>query len=204
MSGMHNAGSRESRGRWRVPVGAGATAKPAPRKPAPPPEILDEEPVEDVLEDVEEKVEAQPKKKGKGAVQPASSSDATESERSMASYIHLGTLINILFAPFGYVLPLVLWVMKRKESAFIDHHGKTWLNFHLSMFVLSLGLVGVGGGLALGLSFVKGWLGLILGVLLGIALFALSVYMLIMYVVAGMKAKKGEWFEYRCLFRLFK
>ena len=25
-----------------------------------------------------------------------------------------------------------------------------------------------------------------------------------LYFVAGMKAKRGEWFEYRCLFRLVK
>jgi len=25
-----------------------------------------------------------------------------------------------------------------------------------------------------------------------------------MYILAGMKKKKGEWFENRCLFRLFK
>jgi uncharacterized Tic20 family protein len=194
-----------------APSRMATTPRPAPKKPRPPePEILDEEPEEEMLDEVEdevedEEVEARPrKKKGKGEKRSAKSGDTSDSERSTASFIHFATLINLIFAPFGYLVPLLLWVMKRKESAFVDHHGKTWLNFQLSMFVVSLGLIMLGVGLGIGLSFIKPWLGLIGGVLVFITAAALGIYMLVMHIVAGMKAKKGEWFEYRCLFRLFK
>jgi uncharacterized Tic20 family protein len=195
-----------------APAVTAAAPRPAPKKRRPPePEILDEEPVEEALDEVEddfedEEVEARPKKKKKrqGEERQTPTGDSSDSERSTASFIHFATLINLIFAPFGYLVPLILWVMKRKESAFIDHHGKTWLNFHLSMFVLSFALLLVLGGLAFALGFVKWWLGMIVGGLLALIMISLSVYMLIMFIVAGMKAKKGEWFEYRCLFRLFK
>jgi uncharacterized Tic20 family protein len=153
-------------------------------------------PLEDQLPDEEEEVEARPKKRKR------SSSD---SERSTASLIHLCTLINLILAPVGLLVPLFLWISKRKESAFVDHHFKTWLNFQISMFVVGLGVMFLFGGLAgVGFAMRWWWLGVIFIVFLVLITFALSVYMLIMYIVAGMKAKKGEWFEYRVLFRAFK
>src|SRR5262249_35109799 len=129
---------------------------------------------------------------------------STDSERSTASFIHFGTLINMIFAPFGYIVPIVLWMMKRKESAFIDHHGKTWLNFHISMFVLYLGMLVVLGGLAAVGYYLSGWITALFVILLVLSSMALSIYMLVMYLVAGSKAKKGEWFEYRVLFKALK
>jgi uncharacterized Tic20 family protein len=190
-----------------APAIVAAAPRPVAKKPRlPEPEVLDEEPIEEMLEEPEEdEVEARPrKKKRKGDGRPLRTGDSTDSERSTASFIHWATLINLLFAPFGYLVPLILWVMKRKDSEFIDHHGKTWLNFQLSMFVVGLGLMVVGGGVAVGLGLVKWLLGIIFGALVLLTLIALGIYMLIMYILAGMKAKNGEWFEYRCLFRLFK
>jgi uncharacterized Tic20 family protein len=189
-----------------APAVAAATSQPSLKKSRPPaPKVLDVEPVEDVLDEVDdEEVPALPKKKNKGAERPSKTGKSSESERSTASFIHFGTLINLIFPPFGHLVGLLLWLTKRKDSLFIDHHGKTWINFHISMFVLGLALMLVFGGMAFALGFVKWWLGLAVGALLVVTMFSLSVYMIIMFILAGMKAKKGEWFEYRCLFRLFK
>src|SRR5262249_53937511 len=143
--------------------------------------VEEEEPIEDVMDDEEEEeeVEARPKKKKR------KNGGSTDSERSTASFIHFGTLINMIFAPFGYIVPIVLWMMKRKESAFIDHHGKTWLNFHISMFVLYLGMLVVLGGLAAVGYYLSGWITALFVILLVLSSMALSIYMLVMYLVAG-------------------
>lgn len=174
-------------------------------KPAP---LFEEDPTEDMepTEDMgpmenetpaeEDEVEARPKKRKRGS--------SSDSERSTASFIHLGTLINLVFPPIGLLVPIFLWISKRKESAFVDHHGKTWLNFQISMFVLNLGLMFLLGALAGAGFFINWWIGMLFVVLLFLAAFGLSIYMLIMNIVAGTKAKKGEWFEYKVLFRVMK
>ena len=109
-----------------APSRMATTPRPAPKKPRPPePEVLDEEPADEMLDEVEdEEVEVRPKKKkGKGEKRSVKSGDTSDSERSTASFIHFATLINLIAAPFGHLVALLLWIMKRKESAFVDHHG---------------------------------------------------------------------------------
>jgi uncharacterized Tic20 family protein len=188
-----------------VPAPVPAPAKKPPVKRAP---VVEEDPTEDMeptedmgpledqIPDEEEEVEARPKKRKRGS--------SSDSERSTASLIHMCTLINLVVPPVGLLVPIFLWIGKRKESAFVDHHGKTWLNFQISMFVLNLGLMFLFGALAGAGFFIKWWVGILFLVLLFVTLFGLSIYMLIMNIVAGMKAKKGDWFEYRVLFRACK
>lgn len=74
---------------------------------------------------------------------------ATE-ERNWAVLCHLAALA-VLIIPLGNVIgPLVVWLMKRSQSDFVDGQGKMSLNFQLSMTlygvisaVLMLVLVGV-------------------------------------------------------------
>lgn len=181
-----------------TPAPVSAIKKPV-KQPAPP--VLEEEPIEDAMEDEEEEeeIEARPKKKKR-----KSRGSSTDSERSTASFIHYGTLINLFFAPIGFLIPLILWMTKRKESAFIDHHGKTWLNFHISMFVLNLGILVVLGGLAFVGYYLSGWIAALFIILLVLSCVASNIFMLVMYLVAGTKAKNGEWFEYRVLFKTLK
>jgi uncharacterized protein len=189
-----------------TPVGVTAAAKPAAKKKTPPPEILDDDPVEEVLEDEDEEIEARPKKKGKRDLRPAKTGDSTDSERTMALFIHIGShIVNLVAGGLGIFVPIILWVMKRKDSRFIDHHGKTWLNFAINLFVISLGLLLVFGLLGALIGVVAGWgWAMIAFVLLMIALVGLGIYGLVMNIVAGLKAKKGEWYEYRVLFKVLK
>ncbi len=184
-----------------------AKAKPAP--PPKPQQPLDELDELDDVEDVEdEPVKSVTKTKGKKTPPPEEETErgpVSDDDKTKGMLIHLGTFINLIFAPFGYVVPIAIWVMKKKDSPFVDHHGKEWLNFNISMFVLTmvLGLVlGTLGGVLGWL--VAWWLGLIFFALLGIAAIALGLYANIMYILMGLKAKKGEWARYKCLFRLFK
>ncbi len=185
----------------KAPAAPAPAPTPAPivkKPPRPAPEELEE--IEDVDPiDDEEEIEERPKKR-KGR----SRSGSTDAERSSASLIHYSTLLNLIVSPVGFIVPLVVWMSKRKDSSFVDHHGKTWLNFHVSMFVLNLGLLFGFGLLAAVGYFIAWWLMLIFIVFWVIAMLGLSIYVLIMYIVAGSKAKSGDWYEYKVLFKVMK
>src|SRR5690606_16576552 len=94
-----------------------------------------------------------------------------------AVFCHLGGFALYLL-PFalGHVLvPLVLWLLRRHESAFVDHHGREALNFQIS--VTLYGLVA----------------GLLVYVLVGFVLLAaLAVFQFVLMVVASVRASQGE------------
>src|SRR5579859_4154283 len=47
----------------------------------------------------------------------------------MAMFCHLGGIFG------GFVLPLVIWILKKDESSFVDYHGKEALNFQITMMI---------------------------------------------------------------------
>lgn len=69
-------------------------------------------------------------------VEAAPSSD----ERNMAVLAHLGPLIVGIFSAggAGWLVPLVIWLVKGDESAFVGDQAKEALNFHISMFLGSI------------------------------------------------------------------
>ena len=49
---------------------------------------------------------------------------------------HASALLGLLFHFLGHIFgPLIVWLVKRGESAEIDAHGKESLNFQLSMLI---------------------------------------------------------------------
>ncbi|MDG1573395.1 DUF4870 domain-containing protein [Robiginitalea sp. M366] len=69
----------------------------------------------------------------------------TKHERNLSAVIHGSTLCRF-FIPLGhFLLPLVLWLSNKNQSAFVDYHGKQALNFQISMTLYNfmLGLLSV-------------------------------------------------------------
>ena len=58
----------------------------------------------------------------------------SDEDKQMAMFCHLGGLLG------GFILPLILWLVKKDESSFIDAHGKQALNFALTMLIAHLTL----------------------------------------------------------------
>jgi len=57
---------------------------------------------------------------------------------NIATFIHLSTFSRFII-PFGNFLgPLVLWIINKDKSQFIDIHGKQALNFQISILIYSL------------------------------------------------------------------
>ena len=101
---------------------------------------------------------------------------------------HMSALAGILFAP-GIVLgPLVVWLMKRNDSDFIEANAKEALNFQLTIlaatFILAM------------FSAISGFF-LILAIAVGIVGLGFAIY-------GGLQAKKGDNYAYPFAVRLIK
>ena len=125
------------------------------------------------------------------AAQPTDTSlaaAADSSARTMAMLTHLTALSALIGIPFGNVLgPLVVWLMKRDESAFVDDHGKESLNFEISIsiyFIVAAILIFVVIGIPL--------------------LIGLAIFWLVVVVIASIRANEGKIYRYPLTIRFIK
>ncbi len=143
------------------------------------------------------------------------SQNPTPEETSHAGIIHISALSTLIGVPFGSILgPLITWLIWRDRSQFADENGKEALNFNLSMFLYQFFIVIL--GLLLFLSPVLSALAsdnpdpvsVILSLPgLWILLFGigtLSLFRIIMILVATVKAGNGETFRYPLTIRFIK
>jgi uncharacterized Tic20 family protein len=99
--------------------------------------------------------------------------------RGWATAAHLVPLIGLSF-----VAPLVIWLMKKDEDAFIEYHAKEALNFQIMMIIYVLASI------------------LLMFVLIGFVLiFVVLIYALVVMIIAGIKAANGEFYRYPLIFR---
>lgn len=124
---------------------------------------------------------------------------ATSEERQWALFAHLGGLIGAALGvgSAGFVVPLVIWLIKKDQSRFIEDQAKEALNFHITLLLVGAALVIVGGII----TFVTFGLGFFLMIPAGIAL---AIYTLAMPIVAAMKSNSGELYRYPLTLRLIK
>ncbi len=64
--------------------------------------------------------------------------NATDDERLWATFIHLAGLGGFILPTASIFAPLILWLMKRKTSPFIDDHGREAVNFQISVFLYAI------------------------------------------------------------------
>lgn len=106
-------------------------------------------------------------------------------ERTMAMLCHLAAFAGVVI-PFGNIIgPLVVWLIKKDSSPYIDYHGKESLNFQIAFTIYML----------IAALLVMVLIGLILLPVVGIA-------GLVLMIIAAIKAKDGEEYRYPYIFRL--
>lgn len=114
---------------------------------------------------------------------------ATE-ERQYAMFIHLSALSAIVIGIGIIAGPLILWLVKKEESAYVDAHGKAAVNFQLSVVLYIVA------AMVIGFIFFFTIIGIPIAFLLWILAFCAGVAAMILAVVAGIKANNGEAFQY--------
>ncbi len=108
----------------------------------------------------------------------------SQDDRTMGMLCHLLGLIGILG-------PLIIWLIKKDQSAFVDNQGKEAINFHINLIILWFAAIIV----SMIVSFIP-FIGWILSSVIYLALVVVGVYALVLLITATMKVNNGEAFKY--------
>lgn len=121
----------------------------------------------------------------------------TKAEKDSAMFAHLASFGSLIF-PFGNIIgPMIVWLVKKDESEFVDEHGKESLNFQITYTIMLLILVGLGAGFAISSGFRGFEGGIAISIIFFITLIILYALMALVFVIiAAVKASKGEMFRY--------
>ncbi len=106
----------------------------------------------------------------------------------MAMLVHLLPLFGFMVPGLNIVIPLVIWLMKRDRSLYIEHHARESLNFQITITLLAT------------LWFILKLL--LVGFLLLPLVPVIIVVVLVFMVRAAMKAGSGEFYRYPVSLRL--
>lgn len=118
---------------------------------------------------------------------PPINTGISKEERIWAMLCHFSSMLVYLF-PYGHIIVLlILWLIKRDTSPFIDDQGKEALNYNLSIMIYAT--------IALMFSF------FIVGIPFLVGLF---IFDFIIIIVAGVRASNGEYYRYPITIRFIK
>lgn len=108
-------------------------------------------------------------------------------ERMWGMLVHIATFAGFI-VPLGSILgPLVIWLIKKDQSYFIDHQGKEAVNFNISIAIYA---------------FASAILTLILiGTL---TLIATGILWIVCSIIAATKANNGQPYRYPLTIRFIK
>jgi hypothetical protein len=126
--------------------------------------------------------------------EPAPTSD----ERTTALLCHFGGYLT------SFILPLLLWLVRKDQSRFLDHHGREALNFQISQiiyFAIVTLLAGIITGVAM--AFADWGTALVVGIgaffLFGLGFLAFETVVVIQAAIA---AHRGRLYRYPMNIRL--
>jgi len=108
-------------------------------------------------------------------------------EKTWAMLAHISALAGFII-PFGHIIgPLVIWLIKKDESPFVDDQGKEALNFQISITIYCIVAA------------------LLIIVVLGIfLLIGLAILDVVLIIVAAVKANESEKFRYPLTIRFVR
>ena len=108
--------------------------------------------------------------------------------RKWAMICHIISLVGLMGNGIGFFLgPLIVWLIKREDHPFIDRQGKEAVNFQLTMILAFL----VSAILCL----------VVIGFLF---IFILAVLIIVLPIIAAVKANEGKEFEYPFAIRFIR
>lgn len=104
----------------------------------------------------------------------------------------LGMLCHLLGIFTGFLGPLILWLVKKDSSPFVNHHGREALNFQITLFLVFIGLA----AMTFVLIFV------FIGVIFIPVILVLQILAIVAEVMAAVAAQRGDWHRYPFCLRL--
>jgi len=106
---------------------------------------------------------------------------ASKDERVLATVLYVSSFFTV------FIGPLIIWLLKKDESAFIDYHGKEYLNFLISYSVYSLVSI------------------ILMVVLIGLlTIWLVGIYAFVFTIIAAVKAYDGKEYRIPLVFRLIR
>lgn len=105
----------------------------------------------------------------------------SEDDRTWGMLSHLSYFLTFVIG-VSCVAPLVIWILKKDSSEFIEDQAKEALNFQLSAFIVSLVLAAT-----------------VCGIPLILVVFIMSI---VYSIQGGMAANRGEYYRYPYTFRM--
>lgn len=103
-------------------------------------------------------------------------SGIADEEKMWAMFAHLSPLVGL--GPLG---PLIIWLVKKDQSPFVDDQGKEALNFNLSVLIASLVLA-----------------------VTCIGPLIIAIWAMVLCIIAGVEASKGVAYRYPYSIRLIR
>lgn len=110
----------------------------------------------------------------------------TEEDKTLALFCHLSGIFT------GFLGPLVIWLVTKDRSAFLDHHGREALNFQITLLLVMMCL----GSATFVLMF------MLVGILLVPVLIVVPILALVAAILAAVAARSGGWYRYPLCIRL--
>ncbi len=102
-------------------------------------------------------------------------------------FVHLSQLCGIMWPMAGWVVPIILWQIKKDESEIIDKHGKIVANWLLTTLIAGIVCI------------------LLVFILIGIPLLiALVVLNIVFPIIGAAKANDGKIWPYPMSIKFFK
>ena len=122
-----------------------------------------------------------------------SDSEMNRDARMWAMFCHLAGLGGLVVPAVGAVIgPLIVWMIKKEESPFVDQHGKEAVNFQISMLIY-----GAVGSILCLITCVGAFLIPLVGG-------AIAILDLVFLIIAAIKANDGHYYRYPLTIRLIK
>ncbi|MRH42725.1 DUF4870 domain-containing protein [Aquibacillus halophilus] len=110
-----------------------------------------------------------------------------------------GMLIYLISFPFPILGPLVIWLIKRETSDFVNYHGKEYWNLFFSYLIYSV----VSGILLLIIYLIVGS-GLAIFITAAILFSIIGLLLTIFTIVAAVKSYQGEKYRFPLILHLIK
>ena len=136
-----------------------------------------------------------------GPVRVADATSPTSEEKTWAMLCHVASVGALILPAFGNILgPLIVWLIKKDRSPFVDAHGRAALDFQITVSIAATVLAMVTFIAIIGAIFIVPLILFPIVWLLGLAILIIVVIAVIQGATA---ANRGEPYTYRFAIRMF-